>query len=105
MVLASVRAGKCLMRTAVHYNAAKYSMARRVTFEEFTAGADTKQLEFMKEQIVQVNEQGHVMGPISKKDGTLRQLQIAYMRTKLDDTLCCILLNSAHPRRRAAPCF
>ncbi|POM71381.1 Isopentenyl-diphosphate delta-isomerase [Phytophthora palmivora] len=68
MVLANVRAGGALMGAAVRNGTAALSTAGRVTFEELTAGADVEQLEFMKEQIVQVNEQDSVVGPISKKD-------------------------------------
>ena len=41
----------------------------RATFEEITEKADAEQLELMKEQIVQVNEQDKMVGPISKKNG------------------------------------
>ncbi|ETP51117.1 isopentenyl-diphosphate delta-isomerase [Phytophthora nicotianae P10297] len=68
MVLANVRAGGALMGAAVRNSAAAFSSAGRVTFEELTAGADAEQLQFMKEQIVQVDEQDNVVGPISKKD-------------------------------------
>ncbi|RMX65655.1 hypothetical protein DD238_006933 [Peronospora effusa] len=68
MVLAKLRAGNALVEAAVRNSTAAFSMAGRVTFDEVTAGADVKQLEFMKEQIVQVDEQDYVVGPISKKD-------------------------------------
>ncbi|KAH7470757.1 hypothetical protein PRIC1_003417 [Phytophthora ramorum] len=68
MVLANARAGGALMGAAVRSGAAAFGTAGRVTFEELTAGADAEQLEFMKEQIVQVDEQDAVQGPISKKD-------------------------------------
>lgn len=68
MVLANVRAGGALVGAAVRNSA--FSSAGRVTFEELTAGADAEQLEFMKEQVVQVDELDNVVGPISKKDGT-----------------------------------
>ncbi|RLN97928.1 hypothetical protein BBJ28_00013335 [Nothophytophthora sp. Chile5] len=45
-------------------------MKGRVGFEELTADADAEQLQFMKEEIVQVDETDAVLGPISKKDGT-----------------------------------
>ncbi|KAE8979640.1 hypothetical protein PR003_g25399 [Phytophthora rubi] len=68
MVLANVRAGGALVGAAVRNGAAAFSSAGRVTFEELTAGADAEQLEFMKEQVVQVDELDNVVGPISKKD-------------------------------------
>ncbi|EEY66594.1 isopentenyl pyrophosphate:dimethyllallyl pyrophosphate isomerase, putative [Phytophthora infestans T30-4] len=68
MVLANVRAGGAMIGAAVRSGAAAFSSAGRVTFEELTAGADAEQLQFMKEQIVQVDEQDNVVGPISKKD-------------------------------------
>jgi len=48
------------------------SGARRMQFEELTAGADGSQLEFMKERIIQVDTRDQVVGPISKKDGAWR---------------------------------
>jgi hypothetical protein len=69
MVLTSVRAGGALVCAAMRNGAAAFSTAARVTFEELTAGADAEQLQFMKEQIVQVDERDNVVGPISKKDG------------------------------------
>ncbi|KAJ8571208.1 hypothetical protein ON010_g5625 [Phytophthora cinnamomi] len=71
MVLANVRAGGALVGAAVRSGTAAFSTAGRLTFEELTAGADAEQLEFMKEQIVQVDEQDNIVGPISKKDGEL----------------------------------
>ncbi|KAF1336543.1 Isopentenyl-diphosphate delta-isomerase, partial [Globisporangium splendens] len=42
--------------------------AARRNFEDLTAGADAEQLEFMKEMVIQVDEQDRVLGPITKKD-------------------------------------
>ncbi|KAF4317149.1 hypothetical protein BBO99_00007829 [Phytophthora kernoviae] len=67
MVLANVRACGAI-GAAIRGSAAAFSSAGRVTFEELTAGADAEQLQFMKEQIVQVDEKDAVLGPISKKD-------------------------------------
>ncbi|KAI9917668.1 hypothetical protein PsorP6_012401 [Peronosclerospora sorghi] len=52
----------------VRRGAAAFSSAGRMAFDELTAGADADQLEFMKEQVVQVDELDNVIGPISKKD-------------------------------------
>ncbi|CAI5710831.1 unnamed protein product [Peronospora destructor] len=67
-MLANLRAGNALAEAAVRNSAAAFCMAGRMTFDEVTAGADAKQLDFMNEQIVQVDEQDYVVGPISKKD-------------------------------------
>ncbi|KAG7399365.1 isopentenyl-diphosphate delta-isomerase idi1 [Phytophthora boehmeriae] len=67
MVLANVRACGAI-GAAIRGSAAGFSSAGRVTFEELTAGADAEQLQFMKEQIVRVDERDAVLGPISKKD-------------------------------------
>ena len=70
MMLANLRArNNTLVEAAKRNSVTTFRMAGRLTFDEATAGADAKQLEFMKEQIVQVNEQDYIVGPISKKDG------------------------------------
>ncbi|TMW69499.1 hypothetical protein Poli38472_001655 [Pythium oligandrum] len=46
-------------------------LASRASFEELTAGADSAQLEFMKEMIIQVDTQDNVIGPVTKKDAHL----------------------------------
>lgn len=66
MLVARWRERRCARRGRLQYGG-------RVTFEQLTAGADAEQLEFMKEQIVQVDELDNVVGPISKKDGTCRR--------------------------------
>lgn len=45
------------------------TMTTSKTYEELTAEADQEQLEFMKEMVIQVDEQDNVVGPLSKKDG------------------------------------
>ncbi|CAH0519326.1 unnamed protein product [Peronospora belbahrii] len=67
-MLASVRTGNTLIKAAAQNGTVTLSTTGRVSYEKVLAGADTKQVELMKEQIVQVDEQGYVIGPISKKD-------------------------------------
>jgi hypothetical protein len=48
--------------------AQRFSFSTSSAYEQVTAGADVEQLEFMKEMIIQVDEQDNVIGPITKKD-------------------------------------
>lgn len=54
---------------AVRMSSSSSACANRLTFEDLTAGADEEQLEFMKEMVIQVDDQDRVIGPITKKDG------------------------------------
>uniref|UniRef100_A0AAV1VNB1 isopentenyl-diphosphate Delta-isomerase n=1 Tax=Peronospora matthiolae TaxID=2874970 RepID=A0AAV1VNB1_9STRA len=66
--MTTVRSHGTLMGRTMYSGASAIRTLGRATFEEITDKADSEQLELMKEQIVQVNEQDKVVGPISKKN-------------------------------------
>ncbi|CAI5724779.1 unnamed protein product [Hyaloperonospora brassicae] len=67
-MLSAVRSRGIRMNETTRTGASATRMLSRVTFEEMAVNADAEQLKLMEEQIVQVDEQDEIVGPISKKD-------------------------------------
>ena len=80
-MLSAVRSRGIRMKETTRTGASAIRMMGRTTFEEMAVNADAEQLKLMEEQIVQVDEQDEIVGPISKKDGTAGTVLFAFLCT------------------------